>query len=52
MLKKPYGSTGKEISAVSFGGMRFADFNDIDGMAKVVTHAYDKGINYFDTAPG
>jgi predicted aldo/keto reductase-like oxidoreductase len=52
MWTKPYGSTGKQVSAVSFGGMRFADFNDIDGMASVVKHAYDKGINYFDTAPG
>jgi uncharacterized protein len=52
MWTKPYGSTGKQISAVSFGGMRFADFNDVDGMAPIVKHAYDKGINYFDTAPG
>ena len=32
MLYKPYGRTGKEISAVSFGGMRFADQDDIDEM--------------------
>ncbi len=52
MWYKPYGKTGKEVSAVSFGGMRFADPKDIDGSAAVVLHAYRKGINYFDTAPG
>lgn len=52
MWTKPYGSTGKKISAVSFGGMRFGTPEDIDAMADVVLHAYHKGINYFDTAPG
>jgi len=52
MWYKPYGKTGKEVSAISFGGMRFADPQDIDGSAEVVMHAYRKGVNYFDTAPG
>ena len=52
MLHKPYGHTGKEISAVSFGGMRFANQADIAGNAEVVRHAHGRGINYFDTAPG
>ena len=52
MLHKPYGRTGKEISAVSFGGMRFANHADIAGNAEVVRHAHRLGINYFDTAPG
>jgi len=52
MLYKPYGRTGKEVSVISFGGMRFADPQDIEGSAKVVLHAYGKGVNYFDTAPG
>ncbi len=52
MWTKPYGTTGKDVTAVSFGGMRFADPNDIDGSAETVLHAYNKGINYFDTAPG
>lgn len=52
MLFKSYGQTGKNISAVSFGGMRFDNPRDHDAAAEVVLHAYQKGINYFDTAPG
>lgn len=52
MWHRPYGSTGKEISVVGFGGMRFANPEDIDGNAEIVLHAYRRGINYFDTAPG
>jgi predicted aldo/keto reductase-like oxidoreductase len=33
MWYKPYGKTGKQVSAISFGGMRFADPQDIDGSA-------------------
>ncbi len=51
MLHKEYGSTGAMISAVSFGGMRFANPEDHDANAAVVLHAYRKGVNYFDTAP-
>ncbi len=52
MWTKPYGSTGKDISVVGFGGMRFDNPEDIDANAEVVLHAYKRGINYFDTAPG
>ncbi len=51
MWTKRYGQTGKDISAISFGGMRFRNPSDIDAAAEVVVHAYNKGINYFDTAP-
>lgn len=51
MWYKPYGRTGKEISAVSFGGMRFDNPEDIDTNAEIVLYAHGKGINYFDTAP-
>ena len=51
MIYKTYGKTGKKISAVSFGGMRFANPDNIDANAVVVLHAYRRGINYFDTAP-
>ncbi len=51
MWYKPYGQTGKDISVIGFGGMRFANPEDIDGNADLVMHAYNKGINYFDTAP-
>lgn len=52
MLTKRYGKTGKDISVIGFGGMRFAKPDDIDAMAEVVVHAHRRGVNYFDTAPG
>lgn len=52
MLYKEYGKTGKEISVISAGGMRYADPDDIEGSAEVVIEAAHLGINYFDTAPG
>ena len=52
MLYKTYGRTGKTVSAISFGGMRFRNPEDIDGNAALVTYAHEQGINYFDTAPG
>jgi len=52
MLYRDYGSTGRKISAISFGGMRFPDVDDQEGMAALVLRAFDKGVNYFDTAPG
>jgi len=51
MLYKPYGKTGKKISVIGFGGMRFKNPEDIDANAELVVHAFNQGINYFDTAP-
>lgn len=51
MWYKPYGQTGKKVSVISFGGMRFADPKNMDEAAAVVHYAHSKGINYFDTAP-
>jgi len=54
MLYRPYGKTGKRISVISAGGMRFRDCADSAGIeraAQILVHAYRKGINYFDTAP-
>jgi hypothetical protein len=51
MWKKSYGKTGKEISVIGFGGMRFAKPEDLDLSAAIVHHAHARGINYFDTAP-
>ncbi len=41
----PLGRTGLNISPVSFGSSRLRD-----GQEKLVDHALDRGINYFDTA--
>ena len=49
MIYRPYGKTGKDVSVIGFGGMRFGE--DEDYAAEVVRYANAKGINYFDTAP-
>jgi predicted aldo/keto reductase-like oxidoreductase len=51
MWTKPYGKTGKQVSVISFGGMRFEKPDDIDHSAETIAYAHSKGINYFDTAP-
>lgn len=51
MWKKPYGKTGKSLSAIGFGGMRFADPRNREACVETLHHAHAKGINYFDTAP-
>jgi uncharacterized protein len=55
MEYKVYGKTGKKISAIGFGGMRFIRGEkgyDLDACAELVRKANELGINYFDTAPG
>jgi len=52
MLHKTYGATGISVSTIGFGGMRFADQSKTEECASLVKYAYDRGINYFDTAPG
>lgn len=54
MLYKEYGKTGKKLSVIGFGGMRFAkqgDDWDLDYNAEMLHEANRLGINYFDTAP-
>ena len=55
MIYKEYGKTGKKVSALGFGGMRFnePDFKsgNLQACADTVLYAFEKGINYFDTAP-
>ena len=56
MLYREYGETGKMVSAVGFGGMRFSkedyEAGDLSACSEVVRRAYELGVNYFDTAPG
>lgn len=52
MIYSKYGSTGIDVSAIGFGGMRFDNPQNIDANAALVKSAYDAGINYFDAAPG
>jgi predicted aldo/keto reductase-like oxidoreductase len=51
MRYKEFGKTGKEVSVLGFGGMRFDPKNE-ELAIQTVHRAVDLGINYFDTAPG
>ncbi len=51
MIYRPYGKTGKNISVISFGGMRFPEPENLEDSAELLLYAHSKGINYFDTAP-
>jgi predicted aldo/keto reductase-like oxidoreductase len=52
MRYKQYGATGKSVSAVGFGGMRFDQELPNEQNAELLHYARAAGINYFDTAPG
>jgi len=52
MLYREYGQTGKRVSLLGFGGMRFADIDDSEDCLRMIVAAAEGGINYFDTAPG
>jgi hypothetical protein len=52
VIYKKYGKTGKSVSAVGFGGMRFDTKLPQEKNAELLQYAFEKGINYFDTAPG
>jgi len=52
LLYKTYGKTGKKVSAVGFGGMRFDTSRPPEENAELLHYANSKGITYFDTAPG
>jgi len=49
MQYRPYGKTGRSVSVLGFGGMRFSKDEELGAAAML--RAYELGINYFDTAP-
>ena len=54
MIYKPLGQTGKTISAIGFGAMRFYPEmykTDHQACVDILLRAHALGINYFDTAP-
>ncbi|MBN2557689.1 MAG: aldo/keto reductase [Clostridia bacterium] len=54
MIYKEFGRTGKMVSALGFGGMRFPLKDgkyDYDYCTEMIHEASRLGINYFDTAP-
>ena len=52
MLYREYGLTGKKVSLLGFGGMRFSNVDDHDKCVRMMVAAAEGGVNYFDTAPG
>lgn len=51
MIYRNYGKTGKQVSVIGFGGMRFEAIDDEEACVQMLVHAAERGINYFDTAP-
>ena len=51
MIYREYGKTGKKVSRIGFGGMRFKDEDPKEKAAEIVVRAVELGINYLDTAP-
>ena len=59
MNDREFGNTGKKISALGFGCMRFPEYEkggkrivDQDKTSEMIRSAYENGVNYYDTAPG
>jgi predicted aldo/keto reductase-like oxidoreductase len=51
MIYRPYGKTGKDVSLLGFGGMRFAQIDNHEACLAMMIRAAEGGVNYFDTAP-
>lgn len=58
MNYRQFGLTGEKISALGFGCMRFPEYEkdgkkyvDTDKVDEMLAKAYERGVNYFDTAP-
>ena len=51
MIYRQFGQTGREVSALGMGCMRFENPEDIEGSAQTVLRAVERGVTYIDTAP-
>jgi predicted aldo/keto reductase-like oxidoreductase len=51
MIYRDYGNTGKKVSLLGFGGMRFGHVDDHDECVRMMVKAAEGGVTYFDTAP-
>ena len=52
MIYRDYGVTGKKVSLLGFGGMRFRDIDNTEECVQTMAAAAEGGVTYFDTAPG
>jgi len=46
-----FGKTGKQVSSLGMGGMRFENHITDDECVQYILKAHELGVNYFDTAP-
>ncbi len=51
MPKRKFGNHSDELSVIGFGGIVVKDTDPADA-ARIVAESYEKGINYYDVAPG
>jgi aryl-alcohol dehydrogenase-like predicted oxidoreductase len=51
IARRPLGKTGEELSIIGLGGIVVMN-EDTGSAANIVAEAVDRGINYFDVAPG
>lgn len=50
MQRRPYGTTGEQLSIIGFGGILVMNVEPAEA-SRLVAEAVDRGINYFDVAP-
>jgi predicted aldo/keto reductase-like oxidoreductase len=55
VIYREFGKTGKKVSIIGMGGMRFKqeeyEGGSYEKSSEIVKRAYQLGVNYFDTAP-
>ncbi|MDA3809174.1 MAG: aldo/keto reductase [Spirochaetaceae bacterium] len=51
MQFRPYGSTGRMISILGISTTAFSEKKELDNYSSSIVHAFEKGVNYFDSAP-
>jgi predicted aldo/keto reductase-like oxidoreductase len=51
MKYSTFGKTGKKVSRLGMGGMRFEREIQEKDCISLIRYAHEKGVNYFDTAP-
>jgi aryl-alcohol dehydrogenase-like predicted oxidoreductase len=51
MQYRPYGSTGRMVSALGISTTAFSEEKEIDKYSSSIVHAFERGVNYFDSSP-
>ena len=50
MQFRPYGSTGRMVSVLGISTTAFSEEKEIDKYSSSIVHAFEKGVNYFDSS--